>query len=162
MFRLSAHVRFNSVPTSGNLVNLANPISCPKREEKWGRVFTLYICKSDLFLLNRLSAFANSNASSQREIKFIRAGFVKEKSWKEQRTIDEIVLVKPFGFWTNCACSFAEPAPLSSRSPMRATAQGTLGSPTERRPFAVSLILRAYKRKSHTNSPGLRETGSNR
>jgi hypothetical protein len=34
--------------------------------------------------------------------------------------------VKPFGFWTNCACSLAEPPTLSSRSPIRATARHTL------------------------------------
>ena len=42
--------------------------------------------------------------------------------YKEQPTIDGIVLVKPFGFWTNYACSLAEPPTLSSRSSIRATA----------------------------------------
>jgi hypothetical protein len=51
---------------------------------------------------------------------------------KPQQTIDEIVLVKPFGFWTNCDCSLAEPPTLSSRSPIRATARHTLVA-TDRR-----------------------------
>jgi hypothetical protein len=68
------------------------------------------------------------NANSKNETKFILGGSGKEKSLKEQRTIDKLVLVKPFGFWRNCACSLAEPAPLSSRSPIRATAQHTLGA----------------------------------
>ena len=52
----------------------------------------------------------NSNASSRREKKFIRAGLEKEKSRRELQTTDETVLVKPFGFWMNCARSLAEPA----------------------------------------------------
>jgi len=71
-------------------------------------------------------SFVNSNASSQRETKFIHAGLAKERSREPQQTIDEIVLVKPFGFWTNCGCSLAEPPTLSSRSPIRATARHTL------------------------------------
>ena len=40
--------------------------------------------------------------------------------------------IHPFGFWTNCACSLAEPPTLSSRSPIRATARHTLVA-TDRR-----------------------------
>ncbi len=32
------------------------------------------------------------------------------KHAREQQSTDQVVSVKPFGFWTNCACSLAEKA----------------------------------------------------